>query len=428
MYENFPRSKWFRHDRFGMFIHWGLYSIPARGEWGRGTECYEDAEYYKYFEEFNPTEYDPAAWAKLAKAAGMKYAVLTAKHHDGVCLFDSAFTNFKSTNTTCGRDLVREFLDAFRAEGLKVGLYYSLIDWNHPAYPAYQHHSHPHRNNPAYIERRPFDEYLDYMHGQVKELCTNYGKLDIMWFDYSYGEMRGEKWRATELIKMVRSYQPDMLTDNRLEVSGEGFGSLIEETPSFYSGDFTSPECIIPPEGIVNVKGEPVPWEACITLNDHWGYHSGDTNYKDEKVVVRKLIECVSKGGNMLLNVGPDAKGRIPARSREILEGVGRWMADNGECVYGCGISEFPKPEWGRYTQNGKDIYALVMDQPVGPLALLGIPGERIESCRFVSDGSEMKLYNDWRTSNYGGIAYVNVPRYELYDDIYTCIKITLKD
>ncbi len=133
MYENFPRSKWFRHDRFGMFIHWGLYAIPARGEWGRGTECYEDADYYSYFEEFNPTEYDPAAWAKLAKAAGMKYAVLTAKHHDGFCLFDSALTDFKSTNTRCGRDLVREFLDAFRAEGLKVGLYYSLIDWNHPA-------------------------------------------------------------------------------------------------------------------------------------------------------------------------------------------------------------------------------------------------------------------------------------------------------
>lgn len=199
MDEKFKRSEWFRHDRFGMFIHWGLYSIPARGEWVRGAESLSDELYYSYFKEFNPYAYDPKEWARLAKSAGMKYAVLTAKHHDGFCLFDSDLTDFKSTNTPAKRDLVREYIDAFRAEGLKVGLYYSLIDWNHPAYPAYQHHSHPHRNDESYKERRPFSEYIDYMHGQVKELCTRYGKIDIMWFDYSYGEMRGEKWEATKL-------------------------------------------------------------------------------------------------------------------------------------------------------------------------------------------------------------------------------------
>ena len=188
-------------------------------------------------------------------------------------------------------------------------MYYSLIDWDHPAYPAYQHHSHPHRNDEAYKERRPFREYLDYMHGQIKELCTGYGKLDIMWFDYSYGEMRGEKWEATKLINMIRTYQPDIITDNRLEVSGEGFGSLTTDNPLTYSGDFVSPECIIPPEGILSESGKPVPWEACITLNDHWGWCPSDNNYKDESIVVRKLVECGSKAGNLPFKCGPDATG-----------------------------------------------------------------------------------------------------------------------
>ena len=184
----------------------------------------------------------------------------------------------------------------------------------------------------------------------------------------------------------------------------------------------------IPPEGILNELGEPIPWEACITLNDHWGYASADDNYKDESVVVRKLIECVSKSGNMLLNVGPDAEGRFPDRSIEILREVGKWMKKNGNSVYGCMKSEFPKPEWGRYTQNGNTVYALVMDPPVGPLSLPGIPAKRVKSCRLLNDGSELKLFNDWRTGNYEGMAYVNIPRYSMYDKILTVVKITLND
>lgn len=427
MDKKYKRSEWFRYDRFGMFIHWGLYSIPARGEWVRGSEQIDDALYYSYFKQFNPYAYDPKEWARLAKAAGMKYAVLTAKHHDGFCLFDSALTDFKATNTPAGRDLVREYTEAFRAEGIKVGLYYSLIDWNHPAYPAYQHHSHPHRNDESYKERRPFNEYVEYLHGQVKELCTSYGKIDIMWFDYSYGDMKGEKWEATKLINMIRTYQPDIITDNRLEVSGEGFGSLATDNPFLYSGDFVSPECIIPPEGIVTDTGNPIPWEACITLNDNWGWSPSDNNYKDESVVIRKLVECVSKGGNLLLNIGPDSTGRIPAQSHDILTKVGQWMDGNGSAIYGAGKSEFSKPEWGRYIQCGDTVYACIIDFPVGPLALLGIPADRIEYCRLLPGGSELKLFNDWRTSNFSRIAYVNIPRYDMYDKIYTVIKIKLK-
>ncbi|MDD5939626.1 MAG: alpha-L-fucosidase, partial [Lachnospiraceae bacterium] len=219
------RIAWFRRARFGMFIHWGLYAIPARGEWVRSTEEMPEEEYMRYFREFNPDSYDPRAWAKAAKAAGCRYVVLTAKHHDGFCLFDSKYTDFKATNTRAGRDLIREYVDAVRAEGLKVGLYYSLIDWHHPDFPQYQDRQHPMRNHPECSnENRHFERYLEYMHDQVRELMTNYGKIDLLWLDFSYDDMRGEKWGATKLADMVRTLQPGILINNRMEVSGEGYG------------------------------------------------------------------------------------------------------------------------------------------------------------------------------------------------------------
>ena len=266
------RTRWFQEARFGLFLHWGLYSIPARGEWVRNSEEMPEEAYMPFFREFDPEDFDPVKWARLAKEAGMRYAVLTAKHHDGFCLFDSALTDFKSTRTPCGRDLVKEFLDAFRAEGLKVGLYYSLLDWHHPDYPHYGDLHHPMRHNPECgNEERDFNRYLTYLHGQVRELCENYGKLDIMWFDFSYGDMRAETWKGHELVDMVRRLQPGILIDNRLEASGEGFGSLTSAHPQPCHGDFVTPETMIPPYRLRNELGEPVVWESCITMNNHWG-------------------------------------------------------------------------------------------------------------------------------------------------------------
>ena len=202
------RMAWFEEARFGMFIHFGLYSIPARGEWVFGNEEMKEEDYAPYFHEFNPDLLSMKEWAKLCKRAGMKYAVMTAKHHDGFCLFDTKFTDFNSLKAPCGRDLVREFVDAMREEGIKVGLYYSLIDWRHQDFPHYGDNFHPDRNRKEEgNEGRDFQRYIDYFHGQVRELCSNYGKLDLLWFDFSYGDMRGEKWKATELIDMVRSLQ-----------------------------------------------------------------------------------------------------------------------------------------------------------------------------------------------------------------------------
>lgn len=427
------RTEWFREDRFGMFIHWGLYSIPACGEWMMSVKEMTVDEYKKYFDQFDPVDYNPKEWARLAREAGMKYAVLTAKHHDGFCLFDSALTDYKSTNTKAGRDLVKEYLEAFRAEGIKVGLYFSIIDWSHPDFPKYKDRQHPMRNNEAYKnEVIDFDRYLDYMHGQVRELVTNYGKLDILWFDFSYDDMCGEKWRATELINMVRKYQPDVIIDNRLEGAGDNHGSIATEHPLIYSGDFASPEQIIPPEGVCDNKGNPIPWELCATMNNHWGYCNFDHQYKTPQMIVRKLVECVSKGGNFILNVGPDAKGNIPKESVEILQQVGAWMKKNAESIYQAGISALPKPDWGRYTQKGNTIYAHVYETPLGALPLYGIGPERLERVTYLSDGSEVNRGEAWNTALYQDVAFVSfgedpVFTYPLPDETDTVLKIILK-
>lgn len=432
MDERKQRVQWFTHARFGLFIHWGLYAIPARGEWVMSQERIPAAEYEKLAGQFRPGDYDPARWARMAKQAGMRYAVLTAKHHDGFCLFDTKLTDYNSVRT-CGRDLVREFLEAFRAEGLKVGLYYSLLDWHHPDYPKYADAFHPMRGNEAYRDEKPdFDRYLRYMHGQVEELVTGYGKLDLLWCDFSYGDMMGEKWKASELVSMVRSHQPHILFDNRLEANGDRYGSLVTDSPTVYSGDFVSPEQLIPPEGVRDVHGRPVPWELCATINNNWGYCAGDALYKSAPMLIRKLVECVSKGGNMLLNVGPDPDGRVDGRCLRALEQIGLWMEKNGRSIYGCGSADIPKPEWGRYTRNGDRIYAHVFEQPLGPLALTGLEGDRIQSVRCLANGAVLKRGDNERTSEFRHIPYVTFGddpnyTYPLPDSTDTVLEITLK-
>ena len=428
------RMAWYTDARFGMFIHWGLYAIPARGEWVRSVERIPKEAYMTYFEEFDPVDYDPKQWAKAAKEAGMKYMVLTAKHHDGFCLFDSQYTDFKSTNTKCGRDLVREFLDAARGEDLKVGLYYSLLDWYHPDYPHYGDLHHPMRDNPAYTnEGRDFNRYLTYLHNQVRELCTNYGKLDILWFDFSYENenavMRGETWKATQLVEMVRQLQPEIIIDNRLEVSGEGFGSLWEGNPTPYHGDFVSPEQIIPPEGIQDKQGRDLVWEACVTMNNNWGYCQNDHFFKPAPMLIKKLVECVSKGGNLLLNVGPDARGNIPPQSLEILRQIGAWMKDNSPSIYGCGKAGMAKPDTGRITRKGNKLYYHLFENTIGPMPLAGLKREQIDHVRLLATGGEVPLSNSWMSSNYPEIVFAELgPDPVLPDPVDTVLEVTLKE
>lgn len=434
MHDRFARSEWFRNDRFGLFMHWGAYAVPARGEWVRSYEHIGTDDYQQYVDAFRPDSFDADAWADAAARAGMKYAVLTAKHHDGFCLFDSELTDYSTMHNGFGVDVVAEFLRAFRARGIRVGLYYSLVDWHHPDFPVAGDPYHPDRDKPTAegIDRHEpdFDRYLDYLHGQVRELCTNYGDLDLLWFDFSYGDLKGEAWRATELVRMVRELQPNVLIDNRLEGSGGEKGSIITAHPSEYAGDFASPEQVIPVRGLADETGEPIPWEACITLNNHWGYHAFDHDWKPAKLVVRTLVECVSKGGNLLLNVGPDARGRFPEKALEILREVGDWLADNGESVYGAGAAELPKPEWGRYTERDGTIYAHVLEERVGPVALDEIDQESIASVRLVRDGAALGMAKAWMAEGNPGLALVPIGpdeafSYPLPDPVDTVLAIT---
>ena len=423
------RVDWFRKARFGMFIHWGLYSIPGRGEWVRSDEQMPEVAYLPFFETFAAKDFDPKAWAKAAKNAGMGYVVMTAKHHDGFCLFDSALTDFKSTNTPFGRDAVAEFVEAVRAEGLKVGLYFSLIDWHHPDYPHYGDNFHPMRNDPACENSgRDFDRYLNYMHGQIREICTNYGKLDLLWFDFAYGDLRGEAWRGTELANMVRSLQPNVLIDNRIEVSGEGFGSLYQCDPKPYHGDFVTPEKFIPPQGIRDVNGDPMVWEACITMNNNWGYCPTDHNYKPASLLIKKLVECVSKGGNMILNVGPDGDGNIPPESVEILAQIGDWMAKNSDSIRCCGAASLEKPEFGRITRNGDRLYFHIFENTLGALPLIGLKKEQVESLRLLASGKPIPVSTSWVHSDYPEILFADLGADPvLPDPVDTVLEVRLK-
>ncbi len=424
------RVKWFTEARFGMFIHFGLYSIPARGEWVRSEEFIPKEDYDPLINEFNPTRCDMRQWMRTARDAGMQYVLFTAKHHDGFCLYDSAYTDFKSTNSPAGRDFVREFLDAAREYGLRAGLYFSIIDWRHPDFPHYGDKQHPMRNDPAYgNENRDFNRYLDFFHAQVKEVCSNYGKLDLIWFDFSYDGLRGEAWRGTELIEMVRSLQPDVVINNRLEVSGEGYGSLAECRPMPYHGDFVTPEKMIPPHGLLDVEGRPLVWESCVTMNEHWGYCATDNFYKPAPMLIKQLVECVSKGGNMILNVGPDATGRFPQQSLEILAEMGRWMDRNGESIYGCGPAGMEKPEYGRITRKGNTLYYHLYENTIGPMPLPGLEKDKVQAIRRLADGTEVLLSTNWVHSDYPDVVFVDLgPDPALPDTTDTVLEVRLKD
>ena len=428
-------SKWFTDARFGMFIHFGLYSTAAKGEWYASIEQISSEKYRTYFETFSPVCYNPAFYARLAKEAGMKYAVLTAKHHEGFCLFDSALTDYKSVNTPIWRDLVREFVDAFRKEGLRVGIYYSLVDWHHPDYPAYGDPFHPSRSSASsQNEKCDFNRYLDYMHAQVKELCTNYGKLDLFWFDFSYEGHSGADWRAMELVNLVRSLQPDILINSRLEASGGSLGSLLTESPAPWAGDFVTPEQIIPPSPLKTPGNAPVCWEACQTMNNSFGYTADDHTWKDARICIQQLVDCVSKGGNYLLNIGPDGNGSIPPRSVEILQEIGKWMNQNQESIYGCTESPLPVSAFGcRVTAKGNILYLHIMQQPVGPLPLSGIRPKDIRYARMLSTGAEVEVLEEgWAAGNYPDYTFLSLSSRPnetqlLPDAADTVIKIVLR-
>ena len=382
-------TEWFEHDRFGMFIHWGLYAMPARNEWIKHIECQTDEIYDKYFKYFNPDMYDPKSWAKMAKAAGMKYAVLTTKHHEGFCMFDTKYTDYKCTNTPAGRDLVREYVDAFRAEGIRIGFYYSLIDWHHPDFTVDP--IHPRRNDKnaeALNEGRDMKRYAKYMRDQVEELLINYGKIDILWFDFSYSapnpqypNLKGkgkDDWEAEELIALARKLQPGIIIDNRTE---------LEQ-------DIWTPEQYQPLEWVKHAEtGELVTWEACQTFSGSWGYHRDESTWKSPEMLINMLINTVCIGGNLLMNVGPTARGYLDYRAEKALGVYADWMKYNSRSIYGCTMAEpeFTAPRGTRLTQSvdGKRLYIHLVEYPYEFLEFRGL-ADKIDYAQFLHDGSEV--------------------------------------
>ena len=393
MTEREKRVQWFQNARFGMFLHWGLYAIPGRGEWYMSEAKIPAEQYEQYMQEFTAKAYDPRDWARRAKRAGMQYVVLTAKHHDGFCLFDSKLTDYKSTNAPCGRDLVREFVDAVRAEGLRVGLYYSLIDWHHPEFPIDP--LHPRRDDPDAYEQskgRDIKKYAQYMRDQVTELLTNYGKIDILWFDFSYSQNNGtgdkawqkgkgkDDWEAEKLIATARALQPHIIIDNRTEIDQ----------------DLWTPEQYEPDQWVRDKKtGELVTWEACHTFSGSWGYFRDEQTWKSPEMLIRLLVNTVSRGGNLLMNVGPTSRGYLDYRAEEALKVFADWMKYNSRSIYGCTMAEpeFKEPRDCRLTQSedGKRLYLHLFAYPFGYLRVPGLGG-KVEYAQFLHDGSEVRF------------------------------------
>ena len=388
------RMQWWTKDRFGMFIHWGLYALPARHEWVRNYEHITNEEYEKYFGLFNPDLYDPKTWAKKAKAAGMKYAVLTTKHHEGFCLFDSKYTDYKAPNTPAGRDLVKEYVEAFRAEGIKIGFYYSLIDWHHPDYLIDNYHPQApkDRSDTAFArlnKGRDWAKYKQYLKNQITELLTNYGKIDVLWLDFSFPDKKGhgkghEDWGSEDLLKTIRKLQPGIIVDNRLDLGEYSDGA-----------DFETPEQVSPKE-LEKFRGKT--WETCQTFSGSWGYHRDEHSWKTHRQLLDLLITSVANGGNLILNVGPTARGEFDYRANRALDSVSYWMHANNKAIYGCTFApaEFKAPDNTRLTYNPltKRLFVHLFEYPGGSVTLPGFKS-KVRYAQFLHDNSELIIEKD---------------------------------
>ncbi|MDH5706779.1 MAG: alpha-L-fucosidase [Candidatus Aminicenantes bacterium] len=397
--ERDKRMSWWREARFGLFIHWGLYALPA-GEWKGETRHAEWIlttaqipvnEYEKFASRFNPVMFNAREWVRIAKDAGMKYIVITSKHHDGFCLFDSNLTDYDVVDSTpFKRDILKELADECRKQGIKMCWYHSIMDWHHPDYL-------PRRNwEKRSAEGADFDRYVEYMKGQVKELVTNYGEIGVLWFDGEW-EHTWDFERGHDLYQYVRSLQPNIIINNRVGKGRAGMTGTYD--PETASGDFGTPEQEIPATGLG------YDWETCMTMNDHWGYNKNDHNWKSKEDLIRKLVDIASKGGNFLLNVGPTAEGLFPQPSIERLQAMGQWMRVNGESIYATTASLFSKLDWGRSTTKKDKLFLHVFDWPQD--GALRVPG-------LVSQANSVYLLADPQTrldiAYEHGSAVISVP------------------
>jgi len=403
------RMRWWRHARFGMFIHWGVYAVPAGvykgeqipgiGEWIMHRARIPVAEYKEFAKRFNPVKYDPEEWVLLAKWAGMRYIVITSKHHDGFALFDSKVTDWDVVDATpYGEDLLKPLVEAARKHDMKIGFYYSQAqDWCHPGGAAAGGHWDEAQNG-------DMDEYIRKIAvPQVREILTNYGTIDIIWWDTPVDMTR----ERAEMLLPLLDLQPNIVVNNRL-------GGGIE-------GDFGTPEQHIPDEGIPGKD-----WEVCMTMNDTWGYKSYDHNWKSTETLIHNLVDIASKGGNYLLNIGPTAEGLIPEPSVIRLREIGRWMSVNSVSIYGTTASPIGRPPWGRCTRKvtdkGTNLYLHVFDWPSDSKLIVPRLRSEIDAAYLLADPNKNSL--DAKADDAGAV--VTVPK-EAPDPIDSVVVLKIK-
>ena len=402
------RMKWWREARFGMFIHWGVYSVPAGtyrgkripgiGEWIMESADIPVAEYEQFAKQFNPVKFNADQWVQIAGNAGMKYIVITSKHHDGFCLWDSKVTNYDIMDASpFKRDILKELSVACKKHGIRLCFYHSIMDWHHPDaqatfYPNYNDTGRSNNKFPRYVKT--------YMKPQLRELITNYGPLGVLWFDGEWIKDWTEP-QGRDLYNYVRSLQPDIIINNRIGKGRKSMQGLTKK--GYFSGDFGTPEQQIPATGLPDVD-----WETCMTMNNTWGFKSYDQNWKSTEDLLRKLVDIASKGGNFLLNVGPNAEGLIPQPSVERLAAMGEWMAKNSESIYGTTASPFEKLPWGRCTAKSGKLYLHVFDWPKDGELKVSLPRHDVQKAYLLARKDRADLLID---SDESGNLVVTVPR-----------------
>jgi alpha-L-fucosidase len=362
------RMQWWHAAKFGMFIHFGIYTTIQRHEWVMEDEAIPIEQYMSHAKTFRPAANCPRAWAKLAKAAGMKYMVLTTKHHEGFCNFDTKLTNCCAPKQGPGRDVVREYVEAARAEGLHVGFYYSLMDWHHPDGAL------------CATDEAARRRFVDYTHGLIRELLTNYGKIDVLWYDVAW-PLERDGWESDKMNDMVFQLQPEIIVNNRNKLDG----------------DFSTPEQKI----VAETNGRA--WESCMTMNDSWGYQRADDDWKSSKTIVRNLIQCVRDGGNYLLNIGPKPDGSVPEESERILTEVGQWMDTNGDTIYKSDICQVRRSNYASFTRTGNTLYMHVHFWPGEYVAISGLQS-KVKSAHILKTGTEVKFTQDGFQTKFVGL------------------------
>lgn len=410
-----PPMTWFDTARFGMFIHWGHSSqqgVELSWPMVGGNAALPETNmsvgaYQSSAATFNPANWDPATLARTAKSLGMQYAVFTTKHHDGYAMFHTKTSNFGVEHSPYQRDIVREFVDAFRAEGLRIGLYFSLIDWHHPDYPAFTDEDKPYRfgrSKPPTPEQ--WERFTRDMFEQVRELLTNYGSIDVFWFDGGW-ERTPEQWRATELESLIRELQPGILINDRMPTVG----------------DFETPEQFVP------AQPPPRTWETCMTLNESWGYNPADTAWKSPRQVVHTLCEVAGRGGNLLLNVSPMGDGTIMPEQRAILGAMQRWLAANGASIVGTEPGLEPWQFYGPSTRRGGTTYLHLLMRPYESVTVRGVPIKRVKKVTVLATGQELAfatrcaIVDSWFNKDPKGEVVITVPE-DAVDSLTTVLSV----